>query len=174
MDDKSEREKLREIVIETSLKYRGQIIHEVSRMERSLDFYIASYFCDTKEKVDEFANIILGANRISLDGKRKLFDILIKKQKPYFFTRYDTFNKDMNTVMYERNSFAHNMVSLRDDSISQHEIHIGLQKINANSRIEWYSPERVQSILVTIRRCKTLIFRQATARWRTLRSLDKE
>src|ERR1700761_4707132 len=116
------------MVVERSMKYRGEIIHAVSRLDRVLDIYIATYFCSNKEKRADFANIILGGNRISLDGKRKLFDILIKKQTPDFFIRHPDFNKNMNTVMYERNSFAHNILCSNEEAIDKMETHIGLQK----------------------------------------------
>ncbi|WP_179412855.1 hypothetical protein HDF19_12005 [Mucilaginibacter sp. E4BP6] len=154
----------------TSIVYRGKIIDAVSSLDRLLDIYIATYFCDSLDKVKEFSNIILGANRISLDGKRKLFDVLIKIQRPEFGKKvHRSFKKDMNTVMYERNSFAHNLVCTNQDAIDRATTHIGLQKFSANSRIEWYDEEKINSILMTIKKCSTVIIRMTQSRVVVLR-----
>jgi len=157
-----------------SIDYRGRIIDEVTHLERMLDVYIASYFCESIDKAREFANIILGSSRISLDGKRKLFDTLIKLEHPDFFKINTDFNKDMNTVMYERNSFAHNMLYSGDVAIEQHETHVWLQKFNVKNREEWYDDEKVIGILNTIKKCRNIITKAAKPKWDALRPHDGE
>lgn len=144
-------------IFEKSMVYRGRIIHAVSYMERLLDDYLAAYFCESKAKQKEFSDIILGGNKINLNGKRKLFDILIKKQQSDFFKLNSRFNTDMNTAMYERNTFAHNMLCCNTEALEKHSTHIGLHKFSANSRIEWYDEEKIKGILSAIERCNKLI-----------------
>jgi len=150
-------------IIENSSKWRGYIIHEVSWLERWLDVYISTYFCSDSKKGLEMADIVLGNSRISLDGKRKLFDILVKRQCPEFNKTYPKFNKDMNTVMYERNCFAHNIVSLDAEAVLKRKKYIGLRRFGTNTRVVWYTATRVNEILADIKRCQRIIEKACAA-----------
>src|ERR1700753_2219148 len=124
-----------ETIINRSFVFRGAVIHETSVFERLLDLFLANYFCKSQETVTEFVTLILGNNRISLDGKRKIMETVIKRKKAIV---YGEFGKDLNTMLYERNNFAHCTLAFGKEALEKVETHIGLMKINANSRVDWY------------------------------------
>jgi hypothetical protein len=143
-----------EIINNRSFIFRGAVIHETSVFESILDIYLANYFCKSQETVNEFVSLILGSNRLSLDGKRKIMESVIKRRKQ---KNYDGFKTDLNTMLRERNNFAHCTLAFGKEALDKSGTHIGLIKINADSRIEWYDQPKVTGIIMTIRKCTNAI-----------------
>ncbi|HEY8784330.1 hypothetical protein [Flavobacterium sp. UBA6046] len=147
----------KEKILKNSIEFRGLIINEVTILERWIDVYIAYYFCTKQEKVNEMVELVLGNNRISLDGKRKLLDVILERQNPAIWKSYPNFHADMNTTMKERNFFAHNFVNFSDEGKARCDNEVGLIIYSHKTRTAWYDRKKIDEILTTIRRCISVI-----------------
>jgi hypothetical protein len=138
------------------IRYRGMIIHEITILEKYMDMFLCNYFCESPEKMDEFIDIILGT-RISLDGKRKIIDTILKKRDKGIYKRFANFTTNMNTAMYERNSFAHCMTDFSEEAMKRCETEIGLIKVTVKTRTDWYNEKRFNAIVEEIKACVIVI-----------------
>lgn len=143
----------REEIIAQSMKYRGQIIHQMANFERWVDIYLATYFCGNTEKRNQMVDMVLANNRMSFDSKRKLLENVLTKQDIRMSTLSPEFSKDMNNAFRERNTMAHNSVYLNEEAQSRDDGFIGFIKYSTNTRIDWYNDKRIEDILETIKRC---------------------
>lgn len=144
-------------ILENSFRFRGAIIHETSLLERLVDVYLANYFCESEEKVVEIIDIVLGGNRISFDGKRKILDVILKKKNSDIYQKYPSFKADMNTVLYGRNNFAHCTLVTNDEALAKSKTHIGLARFGVNTRVDWYDQKRIDSIRKAISDCREVM-----------------
>jgi hypothetical protein len=136
-----------------SRTYRGLIIEQACIIEAYFDEFLSMYFCTGSPKQKEFVDIILGGNRISFDGKKKIINTILTKAKKDFKTLYPDFNKDMTLFQYERNCFAHYMADTSEEALSKGEWIVGLIKKSANTRTDYYDVERLSGIIGAGSRC---------------------
>ena len=85
---------------------RGRVIHACIDIEFMIDGYIAEHFCNTQDKVDELASLIL-MPRVSWNDKVEIFSVLIEKYNKQFNTSYPDYKKDIIDLIEKRNQFAH-------------------------------------------------------------------
>lgn len=137
-------------ILNRSASWRGTIIHDVAVLERYMDMFLAQYFCKNGDRAQEFIDIILG-NRVSLDTKRKIIEILIKKEAANMNFKMEWFTTRMNLIMKERNSFAHNATDFSLEAEEKCDTHLGLYKYGPNPKVDWYSKDRMKSIQQSIR-----------------------
>jgi hypothetical protein len=140
-------------IFHNSFLFRGAIISDVGFLERLIDLYLSNYFCESEKKVTEFIDIILGGNRISLDGKRKILDIVLKRVDPGIYLKIPDFNRDMNMALMERNNFAHCTLSNTSEALTKCDTHIGLAKFGKTTRVEWYDQQKIDDIRNAIKKC---------------------
>ncbi|MBG9377929.1 hypothetical protein I5907_16935 [Panacibacter sp. DH6] len=107
-------------IVQTTLKYRGVVIHQMSHLEKALDTYIAHYLTDNNEvKISEMQLLIFGDNRMTMESKRQIFHYIAQHHDNWWYKNYKPvreveskkgsvlMNKDLTWVIEQRNVFAH-------------------------------------------------------------------
>ena len=100
-------------------EYRGKVINETIYLEKTIDTYIATYFCDDKLRMSEMHFLFLGDNRMTFESKKQIFDYLCKKHDLEWYKSYQSKRKikigkdtiqmiiDLDYIIQERNVLAH-------------------------------------------------------------------
>lgn len=109
-----------------SEKYRGEILNEISWLEKLIDTYIASHFTKGDEQlIVEMQLLLFGDNRMTFENKKQVFQWIAENkdhdwyysyrsmQDREFKTKDFEMNADLDYVIQNRNIFAH---CLLDDS----------------------------------------------------------
>ncbi len=66
------------LLLGNQLFLRGQILGLTVRIERKINDYLSSYFCDTFKKKNQINELLFFTEKISLDMKRQMFVSLLK------------------------------------------------------------------------------------------------
>lgn len=110
---KREKQKLKAIT--TVRDWRGEIIGLTIVLERYMDAYIASYFCNTLEKRNDLMDFIICTDRISFRSKIDVLERILKKSDKEK-THKSAIN-DLIDIMEKRNMFAHHHAYHDDASV---------------------------------------------------------
>ncbi|MDB5157705.1 MAG: hypothetical protein JWR50_2412 [Mucilaginibacter sp.] len=112
-------------LINKSILWRGQLLHQISILELGVNIYLANYFCGSNDdKMIDMQNFILGDDRMSLSAKQQVFFGIASTRDAEWYNSYKTIrpsqpkkkdytmNTDMVWVIEQRNIFAHRMLDL--------------------------------------------------------------
>jgi hypothetical protein len=89
------------------IKRTGYVITITIEFEKLIDDFLSKHFCYEQNRQDDFKNLILYNERISLDFKRELFTVIIKKEYKDLLTKNSTVLSDLGRLPEHRNRFAH-------------------------------------------------------------------
>lgn len=92
--------------VEIICEIRGKVVNSCIDLEMVMDGYIAQHFCETEDRIVEFASIVL-APRVQWREKLAIFSVLIEKYNASFKVEYADFDKDIANIIEHRNVFAH-------------------------------------------------------------------
>jgi len=110
-------------------KYRGEVINETIWIEKSVDVYIAKYFCKNEAIGKEMHLMILGDNRMTFENKKQVFDFLAKKHEMDWYQSYNSIRDnsrkknrvplagDLDYIIGERNVLAHCMLDVSKEAL---------------------------------------------------------
>lgn len=117
-------------IYELAAKYRGNVLNEMSYLEKLIEVYIADYFTNGNlNKSNDMHLLILGDNRISYESKRQIFNEIAVKNNYEWYISYTGIknhpkptkskpsigmNKDLIHVIEQRNLLAHCIVDTSD------------------------------------------------------------
>jgi hypothetical protein len=148
----------------TASKYRGDILNEVSLLEYAIDRYICDYFVgDSLQKNEDMKVAILGNNRMTLDGKKQVFEYLANKYDSSWTKNYKsirsvkntnskkppkrhTLNSDLQFIISERNVIAHYIIDSSKDVLEQSEDVINFVRFKDEIKMFTYNKEKVDLI----------------------------
>jgi hypothetical protein len=110
-------------LINRSILWRGQILHQISILELGINIYLANYFCGTdQEKTIDIQTLILGDERMNLGAKQQVFFAIASTKDAVWYNSYKslrpaqpkkknyTMNTDLVWAIEQRNVFAHRML----------------------------------------------------------------
>ena len=95
---------------------RGSVLNEIITLERLMDNYISSYFCDTEEKRKELMALIMCTERITFDSKRQVFETIMQRRHPEVYSKNKKTLNYLSNIMQERNKLAHYMLMYSEDA----------------------------------------------------------
>jgi hypothetical protein len=95
---------------------RGEILNRTIFIERSIDQFIGSYFCEIEDKKDDLLLWIV-CERMTFDLKKQLFEYLLKKTVPDFYERNKNDIAFLSSIMEERNILAHYLLNTTEDGV---------------------------------------------------------
>lgn len=117
---------------EVASKYRGNILNELSWLEKLLDTYLTNYFTGGDEKKSlDMQLLVWGDSRIAFDNKRQIFHAIafdtdfewylsyksIKTHVPYTKKNNSiAMNKDLVFAIEQRNILAHCIIDTSDEA----------------------------------------------------------
>ncbi|NOW97959.1 hypothetical protein [Mucilaginibacter sp. SG564] len=143
-------------------KYRGNIINEMTWMEKFVDSYITNYFTSDETKVVDMHLLFLGDNRISFDAKRQIFIHLAMKYDLLWYNEYKSFrvhpepkkfysmNNDLDYLTQQRNILAHRIVDTTEDGRLDNE-KISFLSFKNEAKTIPFSEETYIEMMFTIR-----------------------
>lgn len=108
---------------DTAIKFRSEILHEVTFLEKIIDTYLANHFCNgISKRVEDMEFHVFGDNRISFDSKRQIFyEIAIKYDKAWYNSfkpmKKENLNNELSYIITERNKLAHLIIDTDSDII---------------------------------------------------------
>lgn len=86
---------------------RGNFLASTIEIERKIDDYLSTYFCDTLIKKNELCELLLFNERVTLESKKDIFQGLLKFHNKDFLKSNPNFLDDLNNFSKHRNIFAH-------------------------------------------------------------------
>jgi hypothetical protein len=110
-------------LLETSMIYRGKMLHYMSMLELVMNIYIANHFCGKdNDKINDMQLLILGDDRMSFKSKMDVFIFIAKKYDSEWYKTYKGVGKelrvDLTHAMEQRNVFAHRVADNEDSPLS--------------------------------------------------------
>ncbi|WDF55205.1 hypothetical protein [Mucilaginibacter sp. KACC 22063] len=150
-----------EQMIETSIRYRGSVLHDVAWLEKLIDNFIIYHFTTDELKIIEMQLLLFGDNRLNLENKRQIFDYIAIKHHADWYNSYAPIrikdykksvpmNNDIIWIIEERNKFAHLVLDTTDLGI-KFEGEIGfLRYKNATERYS-YNEKAFRELMFTIK-----------------------
>lgn len=112
-------------LINKSILWRGQLLHQVSLLEMGINMYLAYYFCgENEEKFIKIQTLIFGDERMNLSAKQQVFFAIASANDTEWYESYIpirpkqekkkayTMNTDMVWAIEQRNIFAHRMLDV--------------------------------------------------------------
>lgn len=139
-------------------KFRGEIINETIWIEKCIDIYLATYFCNNEFKKLEMHLLIFGDNRMSFENKKQAFDYLAKKTdlewyKSYISTRDDSRKKgriplasDLDYIILNRNILAHCMLDLSKSNRETNDDIFTLIRFKNDKQHHMFTPELLKQL----------------------------
>ncbi|SDG84202.1 hypothetical protein [Mucilaginibacter gossypii] len=88
-------------------KRTGYVIVITIELEKFLDDFLSKHFCFQINRQEEFKNLILYNERITLDFKRELFTLILKNEYKDILKTHPTVITDLGRLPEHRNRFAH-------------------------------------------------------------------
>jgi hypothetical protein len=113
---------------QASCSARGHILQRSIDLESNIDFYIAQYFCQKIEKVEEIVTLILSP-RMTFENKAQVFRILVNKYNPSFQEAYPKYFNDFLKIMEKRNEFAHFPINVTPESLENFKLNRSIEFI---------------------------------------------
>lgn len=110
-----------------AVKIRGEILHEMSFLERIVDTYLAMHFCNCDtEKVKQMQLHVFGDNRMAFDAKRQIFFEIASVHDKSWYKSYkpsvkENLNNELSYIITERNKLAHLIIDT-DENLPVDEI----------------------------------------------------
>ena len=95
---------------ELSQKRRGEFLNQIIFLERSMDEYIAKFFCSTKTKRDVMLSLILRTVKIGLSNKKDISTWIIKNRDKQFRKLHPKSVSELTEIVKYRNAFAHGII----------------------------------------------------------------
>lgn len=80
---------------------RGNLLAATVEIERKMDEYISGYFCDDVKKKSELCEMLLYTERINLDLKTQILDMILGEDTPIGLIT------NLRAIVKARNVFAH-------------------------------------------------------------------
>jgi hypothetical protein len=96
--------------------YRGLIIDKWVSLEKAMDYYIGYYFTKGGEEFDDMFVLILGDERMTFESKRQVFQEIVKKDIPDFYTARPAIAAELQTMSAARNVLAHRVLDTGSDA----------------------------------------------------------
>jgi hypothetical protein len=165
-------------IVQTTIKMRGVVLHQMSHLEKAIDNYIIYHLTDRNDefKVSQMQLLIFGDNRITLESKRQIFTNIAENHDSKWYKSYQPIrkiqakkgtilmNKDLVYVIEQRNVFAHCVPATTQkayDNLNE----VGFLKFKDKPEHIFYSNEKFIELETTI---------VALSRYIALRSNDSE
>lgn len=137
-------------MMQKSFAVRGKLISDIIYLERSIDEYLARYFCDDADKRTDLMKTILCTRKITLDNKKEVFLFLLKKVNPDWLLKYPTVNADLNDLIEERNRFAHYILNSNETNVDNYTGDFELINFKNNIEIKPYNDIRISELEIKI------------------------
>jgi len=102
-----------------SILWRGTFLEKITFLERTFDWYLATYFCNTEEKAGELIHLIISNDRITYESKRQVLLVLINKHEPTFKAQFPKYAKELQEINEFRNILAHYMLDTTPDGVTK-------------------------------------------------------
>lgn len=102
-----------------AITIRGSILDMLIQIEGHIDDYIAVHFCGLFGKPDQLKELILSTEKISMDAKRQVYISIIANNDSEFKKTHKSFDTTFQSVVRERNIFAHARLDKSKESIAK-------------------------------------------------------
>lgn len=135
---------------EYAIKYRGEILNGIIKIERMMDIYLCQYFTAIEHKQDELLNMIFGTLRLTFENKRSLLDYLIKKELVDIADKWHSLAKDMQDLNSKRTIVAHYLLDASNEAQELPEGTIRFYKFMNNMDFEIIGAAEFRSIQITL------------------------
>ncbi len=132
---------------------RGKIISDTIHLERKMDDYIASYFCDDSEKKKDLMQSLLSTKRIIFENKRLIFDFVVNKERPDWVKKYPKFKNSLIKIIEQRNIMAHYLLNTGDEAIKEMENTMDFINFRDNMEVESFDKKRQANLIKLIEIC---------------------
>jgi hypothetical protein len=139
-------DKLRTI-FQKSIQLRGLVLDATIDIERKIDDYLSSYFCNDEIKGNELKEMLWFTERIALGGKKDIFFILIKRNKKDFLVKYPDFIDKLDKLIPHRNIFAHRSIDYSESILDKPHVEVVFKRYDSGkSKPKTYTVEDVQNL----------------------------
>lgn len=165
----NESDKWKDLLTDTIIKVRGQVINECILLEYYIDTFITEYFCtNNSTKGSELSTLIL-APRVTWLNKFQVFETLLKMHNPEFLDVNKDLSKEITEVIEERNIFAHYPNAFDNNAVNDYKNHgiiVFFKFKNATEKetkkiglltIFTYSESDIRAIIEKVRRNRDIV-----------------
>jgi hypothetical protein len=136
---------------------RGKIISDTIHLERKMDDYLASYFCNDVEKKKDLMQSLLSTKRIIFENKRLIFDYVVNKANPDWVKKYPKFKNTLIKIIEQRNIMAHYLLKTGEDAIIDMETKMDFINFRDNIEVESFDKKRQANLIRLIELCTVAI-----------------
>lgn len=95
---------------------RGTLINEIVVLERMVDSYLCTYFCDKEQKRADLLNVVMATERITFESKRQILKVIMEKHDPKTVSDNPDIFKDIQYIGEQRNMLAHYLLYFTPDT----------------------------------------------------------
>lgn len=140
-------------IIVSNFLYRGSFISSIITLEKSMELFLANYFCNSQQLMEEMVLLILGNERLSFENKKQISLKIISKKYPLFKPQKSPFKDDTQTLetqlqalIIARNVFAHCETVLSESHCLQTD-KIVFYKFKDNFKFIEFSYEKIDLLI---------------------------
>lgn len=133
---------------------RGAILNITAELEGIIDRAIVNYYCIDVVKKDEMTYTLLTSDRISLENKRQVLEIIVMNSRPNLYKKKlkETLRDIAERIIPRRNEFAHGI--MHDDYIKDENPAVGFIRYkNGKKKINMYTYSQVIDLIKLAEKC---------------------
>jgi hypothetical protein len=120
MMKKEEKIRAAKLIHEKARYYRGSFLNSVACIEHDLAHFLTEYFCTSDpEKQRLFYEEIAASGNLSLDRKRRLLEMIVKKDYPHYWEENKEVLFALQKIQKFRNKLAHSIVDVSDSALAR-------------------------------------------------------
>ncbi|MFZ4101202.1 MAG: hypothetical protein ACOYKR_04555 [Sphingobacterium thalpophilum] len=136
-------------IISDSTDIRGFFITDTIVIERRIDNYLANYFCSKpKYRRQELIEMILSSDSMTFEKKKNIFKVVLKKHQPTFEKEYPELFPFLNSIIENRNIFAHYLLDTSKEALKRYPNDIGFVKYKNDTVTIWFNNEQLKDHLL--------------------------
>ncbi len=142
-------------MIEACVRERGMVIFGAVTLESRMNLFLAIHFCKNNGKEIELMETVFATRKYTFDNKRDTIQAIFLNNKNEYNIDGKTLCKDLQTISYERNIFAHYPLDNSDESIDSFKAtgtFTFLKYENSKSFVRFDS-DKIQALLQLMSHC---------------------
>ena len=145
-----------DLMMDAVIQMRGSVLQLAVQLEMVIDVYIAEHFTKDVNLINEFICLILSPS-VNLKEKLRVFVFLVNKYDPEFKQANPKFAKDLDSIIEQRNAFAHLPIDVSETAIQSYRQDAQLQLIRFKNFSESGETHFAKSFIYTEKAINNLI-----------------
>lgn len=130
---------------------RGIVLDGVIDIERKIDDYLSTYFCNSLLTKNELNELLFFSEKLTPDMKRQIFVALLIRHNSDFITDYPSFLPFLERVIPHKHTFSH--LQLDADQSSKKEGLAFKKFSNGKLRLQEYTGNEITELRTQMQLC---------------------